>query len=142
MTRRASAPSAAAAALLGGAAVLHAVWATGSAWPARDRRRLAEHVAGTEEFPAPAACLTVAGLLAGAAAVVARRAPGPPARAARACVAGVFAVRGVAGMGGATGALVPWTPSPRFVELDRRFYGPLCATVAALVVAGTPRSGR
>ena len=126
-------PAATAAALIAGASGLHALWGTGSAWPARDRRELAELVAGTEDAPGSGACFAVAALLAGAAAVVVRAPDGPAERVGKACVAGVFALRGAAGLTGSTGRLVPWTPSARFVERDRRYYGPLCVSIAALV---------
>lgn len=126
------------AALLGCAAAIHVLWGTGSAWPARDRQDLADLVTGTEEFPGAAACITVAGLLAGAAALVASGAGGRPGVAARVAIAAGLAVRGVAGTVGATRVLVPWTPSDRFVRQDRRYYGPLCLLIAALVAAGQP----
>jgi len=130
------------AALIAGASAMHAVWGTGSAWPARDRRELADLVVGTQEFPDTSACFTVATLLAGAAAVVARGAGGPRGRASRACIAGVFAIRGVAGLTGSTRWLVPWTPSDRFADWDRRYYGPLCVAIAALVAGDIPNGRR
>lgn len=126
-------PATTATAVIGAVSCLHALWGIGSAWPARDRRELADLVAGTEELPGPGACFAVAALLAGAAAVVARAPDGAVGGAARAGVAGVFALRGVAGVTGSTGRLVPWTPSGRFVDRDRRYYGPLCLTIAAAV---------
>jgi hypothetical protein len=131
--RRAGAASRTGAGLLAAAAALHVVWGTGSSWPAATRRGLADAVAGTEVFPDRAACFTVAAALAGAAGTVAVGPDGPAGRAARACVAGGLAVRGVAGLTGSTRLLVPWTPSPRFVALDRRLHGPLCLVIAALV---------
>jgi hypothetical protein len=128
--------SAIGAALIAGASALHAAWGTGSAWPATDRRELADLVAGTDEFPDRTACFVVSALLAGTAAVVATAPGGPRGRAVRACIAGGFAVRGVAGLTGSTRWLVPWTPSRRFVDLDRRYYGPLCVAIGALVAAG------
>ena len=60
---------------LGAIGALHAVWATGSSWPMRERRLLTDAVVGSEgdQPPPPAACLTVAGLLGTAAALVAGR---------------------------------------------------------------------
>lgn len=123
------------ASLLAGAAALHVVWGRGSSWPAADRRALADVVAGTEEVPDARACLAVATLLAGAAGTVAARPAGPVGRTARGCIAAVLAVRGLTGLTGTTGLLVPWTPSIRFVELDRRCHGPLCLAIAALVAS-------
>lgn len=126
-------PSVTAAALLAAAPGMHALWGTGSPWPARDRRELADLVVGTEDFPDSGACFAVAAGLAGAAMVAAVAPDGAGGRAARAGIAGVFAVRGVAGLTESTGRLLPWTPSKRFVYRDRRGYGPLCVLIAALV---------
>ena len=110
-----------AAATLACAAGLHALWGAGAAWPASDRRRLAEVVAGTDEMPSPGACFAVAGTLLVAAALVAgagvrRR----PVRLARAAVSAGLLVRGVTGVTGTTGLLVPWTPSAGFRARDSR----------------------
>ena len=59
------------AAGLATAAGLHAAWATGSSWPATDRTRLADSVAGTPAMPEPSACWAVAATLAAAAGVTA-----------------------------------------------------------------------
>ena len=56
--------SVAAATLLSVIAALHACWGLGSAWPARDRTRLAQLSSGQDEMPPPAACFAVATLLA------------------------------------------------------------------------------
>jgi Protein of unknown function (DUF3995) len=131
--RSVGAASWAGAGLLAGIAALHVAWGTGSRWPAATRRDLADMVAGTEVFPDRTACFTVAAVLTAAATTVAVGPDGPLGRTARGCVAGGLAVRGVAGLTGATHLLVPWTPSQRFVRLDRRFHGPLCLAIAALV---------
>ena len=44
-----------AAAVLAAVAALHTLWGTGRSWPAPDRGRLAELVAGTDDRAAPAA---------------------------------------------------------------------------------------
>lgn len=132
-----------AGAVLAAIAVLHALWAAGAAWPAGDRRQLADAVAGTEDMPPPGACLAVAVALSAAAALVAgaggqRR----PVRLARTGVAVGLLVRGVAGVTGATGLLVPWAPSASFQALDRRWYGPLClglGSSVALSATAAPR---
>src|SRR3954451_3557845 len=69
-------------------AALHAVWATGSSWPAKDRDALAELMAGRAGGSAPpaAACLTVATLLTSASVLVSgrpRRTAGATARRSR-----------------------------------------------------------
>ena len=125
-------------ALLAGIGGLHALWGTGSAWPATDRAQLADAVAGTPEVPDAAACFAVAGVLGAAAAVVAGAGGRHRlARLARAGVAAGLLVRGLAGVSGTTRVLVPWTPSPRFQALDRRRYGPFCLALGASVAAST-----
>lgn len=120
------------AATLGALSALHLAWATGSPFPARDRAQLATVMAGTDELPSARACVVVAGGLAAAAGLVAGAGGGGgPARWARRCVALGFLGRGAAGITGRTHLLVPWTPVPEFVRLDRRYYGPLCLAIAA-----------
>ena len=129
-----AAEQAAAAALLG-LAGLHAVWASGSSWPAEDRDALADLMAGRAEgsAPSPAACLTVATLLAGASALVAGRPERLPwlRRSGSAVVSLVLGVRGACGMAGRTDLVSPGSTSPRFRRLDRRYYSPLCLLLAA-----------
>lgn len=118
----------------------HALWGVGSSWPFADRSALADAVAGTPEPPATRECFTVAALLLVAAGLVADVMPvGETTRRSGVLgVAVVLAGRGVAGVTGRTASIVPWTPSERFVSLDRRYYGPLCL----LLAAGALRSAR
>jgi hypothetical protein len=113
-------------------ATLHAVWGAGSSFPFRSREALADSVAGLREAPGPSECFGVAGLLLGAAGVVSGVLPiGVTARRFAATgVAAVLGARGVVGVAGRTGAIVPWTPSDRFNDLDRKYYGPLCLLLA------------
>lgn len=62
----------AAGAVLGAIAALHALWATGAAWPFRDRQGLADVIWGgpVSTFPSPAATLVVTVLLGAAALLV------------------------------------------------------------------------
>ena len=112
---------------------MHGAWAAGSSFPAKDRRQLAQMVAGTDGAPSAAACLGVSGALGLAAALVADVAGLP--RCFRisgvTVVAATMALRGITGISGQTHRLVPWTPGERFVELDRKYYGPLCLALAA-----------
>jgi hypothetical protein len=141
-----------AASTLGALGLLHVLWATGSSWPARDRAELAASVvglrtrsdhesSGADPFPSSVACLTVAGALVTAAAVVA----GLPARRPsmrRAGIAGVVAVLGTRGLLGVTGNTrfaVPVATGGTFVQWDRRAYGPLCLTLAVLSSRAWPR---
>ena len=111
--------------------MLHAAWALGAAWPAQDRQALAAAVAGTRQLPGPAACWTVSGALAVAAGVTAGAGGDRPvAVAARVGVVTALLLRAVTGVTGQTHRLVSWTPSLRFVDLDRRWYGPVCGVLA------------
>jgi hypothetical protein len=124
----------AAAGTLATLGLLHAVWATGSAWPARDRHRLANLVAGTETMPGPAWCTAVAcGLATSGALVAGAGGEHSLARVARAVVCGAFLVRGGAGLTGTTHHLVSWTPAAEFVRRDRKWYGPLCLGIGAAI---------
>ena len=124
----------AAAGTLAALGVLHVVWATGSPWPARDRHRLAQLVAGTETMPGPARCAAVAcGLATSAALVAGVGGEHSIARVARAVVCGAFLVRGGAGLTGTTHHLVSWAPAAEFVRRDRRWYGPLCLGIGAAI---------
>lgn len=113
-------------------AALHVGWGFGTSFPFSDRARLADSVAGTTDVPGRRECFTVAALLAGAAGLVADVIPvdGTLRRTGTVGVALVLAGRGAAGLTGNTGSIVPWTPSAHFVELDKRYYGPLCLLLA------------
>lgn len=129
--------------VLAGAAGLHALWDAGGTWPSSDRRQLADAVAGTEEVPSAAACFAVTGTLLAAAALVAGAGGQRPlARLARAGIAAGLLVRGTAGVTGATGLLVPWSPSPSFRALDRRWYGPLCLALGSSVALAMTADAR
>lgn len=131
-----------AAGVLFALAGLHALWGLGSSWPASDRETLADLVAGRRAVPGPVACMTVAGLLAGAGTLVAGR-PRQLPRARRAgagCVAAVLGVRAAFGLSGRTDRLSPGSVSPRFRRLDRRYYSPLCL-VLAFAAASSARGG-
>lgn len=85
-------------------------------------------------MPPAAACFAVGAGLATAAALVAgvggqRR----PVRLARTGVAVGLLLRGLTGVTGRTELLVPWTPSLRFQDIDRRAYGPLCLALGILI---------
>jgi len=130
-----------AAVTLVGIAGLHGLWAGGSAWPAPDRDTLANVVAGRDggAVPSAAACVSVAALLAIAAAFVAgqpRRLP-QLQRTGAAGVAVALAMRGSCGLAGRTDLISPGSTSPRFRQLDRRYYSPLCLSLAAAAASST-----
>lgn len=128
----ASACTRAAAALLAALSALHLAWARGSAWPLAGRRELADAVIGRRDVPSPAACLAVAAALGGGAALLAGG--GAPRRQGARALVGAFSLRGALGLAGRTDALSPGSTSPRFRELDRRVYSPLCLTLALLAL--------
>jgi hypothetical protein len=150
--RRAGALTASTA--LFGLAGLHAVWGAGYAWPATDRRALADAVIGTRAgpgkglpdsgMPGPAACFAVSGALAAAGTLAAgwpaRRWPSLH-RLGTCGVAGVLASRGALGLAGQTRVVSPVSESERFLRLDRRFYSPACLVLAALSTLALPRRG-
>jgi hypothetical protein len=127
----------AAAAGLAALAGVHVAWAAGSSWPLADRVALADAVIGRAggEVPSPAACLLVAGLLGTAAGVLGGEASASPLKrlGARVLVA-TLAARAGCGLAGRTDVLSPGSCSPRFRELDRRVYSPLCLVLAALAL--------
>jgi len=125
-------------------AALHVGWGAGASFPFGDREALADTVAGSSVAPGPQDCFAVAGLLLGAAGLVGDVLPiGHMAR--RVGVLGIAAVlggRGVLGVAGRTGSIVPWTPSKRFDELDRRYYGPLCLALSGGALLSLRRRDR
>ncbi len=108
------------------------------------RRLLSDAVVGSAEdrVPSVAACLSVAGLLGVAAALVDGRPRGLPlvSRAGAAGVVATLGARGALGLAGRTDVLSPGSVSERFRRNDRRIYSPLCLTLAAL--AAPAASGR
>jgi len=133
-----------AAAVLGGASALHALWATGSGWPMTSPDELADLVVGRRPMPSPAACAAVAGALAVAAGMTARAACGRPgqltdrSRAVATIVAAALLARSVGGVVADLAGVVDATPA--FRRWNRRLYNPLCLTLAILVAVG--RQGR
>ena len=138
MIRRANATGASASArctalTLSMIGMMHAAWATGSTFPFRTRRALADAVIGRDLTPGPLACGAVAGLLGTAAGVVliADLRRDPLSRIAATAVAVVLAIRAAFGFAGRTASLVPGSESSRFQRLDRVVYAPTCALLAA-----------
>jgi hypothetical protein len=124
-------------AALVGVGALHAVWALGIPWPARDERSLAQTVVGSSTFPSATATWSVAGLLGAAAVVVQSRVrpgrrvavvPFPVADLGVRTVAGVLALRGGAGLVVSASGLGNATAV--FRALDLALYSPLCLALA------------
>ncbi|MDP9136198.1 MAG: DUF3995 domain-containing protein, partial [Actinomycetota bacterium] len=105
-------------------AALHIIWATGSSWPLRDEGELLDEVVGRPggKAPSPAACLTVAGALTTAAALVSGRPRRRPwlSRTGSTAVVAAFATRGAFGLAGKTDLLVKGSSSERFRARDRQ----------------------
>ena len=122
---------------------LHVAWGRGSTRPFSTRERLNDAVVGRQTTPSPAACYSVAALLAGSAAAVAdARVRGSRwSRVMSSGVGAVLAVRAALGVMGRTELAVPGSNSPPFRRLDQTVYAPLCAALAtgAWVAAGSRR---
>ena len=120
---------------------LHAVWATGSPWPAGSRDELRDAVFSQgESMPPDWATWAVAGLLVGSAGIVRHAAGPPPARRARALtlgLAGVFALRSVVYLPGDLAGGLATT----YQRLDLTVYAPLCLAIALGAAAVARRHG-
>ena len=124
-------PGGATAAALLALAGVHVAWGRGATFPFRDVDSLEDAVLGGAEVPAPLTCYAVAGLLVGAAVVVAD-VPLLPVRTrqvGRLVVAGVLGLRGVLGQAGRTDLYAPHA-TDRFRRLDQVVYSPLCLALA------------
>lgn len=128
----ARASGAAAAAALWAIAFVHALWATGSNWPADDRDSLADLVVGIRPFPSNSATWIVAIALVAAGGIIAWRAgvstfggsDRPIARYAAWAIVAVFLLRGAAGFV-VSGFEFREAAEP-FLYWDLRLYSPLC----------------
>ena len=133
------------------AAGLHAAWAAGSAWPAANRRELAELTAGGTEMPGAPATWAVAGAtgaVAGAAVIsqLPGGVPAPLRSGARWLLAGAAVGLGLRGLldGERVGRAIGLRPSSeRFVALDRAFIRPACigTAIGAALAAAFPAPG-
>lgn len=127
---------------LGCVAVLHVVWATGSPWPARDGKRLAEAVIGSHsDQPGAVPTLVVAGGTAGAALLASGAlGDGRLQRLGLRAMGTVLLARGVLGGEAALAAMGMPRPGRTFQRLDRRVYRPLTIVLgAALWVSSLSR---
>lgn len=129
---------------LTGIGALHAVWATGAPWPAKNRKRLAEATVGTAtDAPStlPTAFVAVAALAAGAV-LAGAMGEGRVGTGIRRLVGCAFLIRGL--LGGSTALAVLGMPRPgaTFVQLDNRYYRPLCLALALAAFVGAGRRRR
>ena len=111
-------------AALVGLGALHAAWAAGASFPARDRAALAAAVVGSDTFPSGASSAAVAGALFAAAGLVLRGHPRP--------VGAVFAARGAVGL--LRPQLLPAGRRPPFPKLNARVYSPFCLALGAALM--------
>lgn len=123
---------------------LHVYWAFGGKWPGSSERDLVNAVAGIgDKMPPPFACLVVAMVLA-LMAVIPLIASGilddrPLAVVGLegalpwllASAAGIFLLRGLVTFAARLFPKIIEGRHPKFVTLDRRFYGPLCLILGA-----------
>lgn len=130
---------------LGGASVVHGMWARGSSWPAADRDQLADLVVGTRPFPGRGPTWVVTALLGTAAAVTAARAdlvpfPGGssarPVRVGSKLIAAALLARGTGGLVVSSFGLGDSTP--QFRRWDLALYSPLCLGLALSVALTSP----
>ena len=124
--------------LLIGIAALHAYWGLGGRWPGRDEPTLAGLVIGSTRggrMPGPLACFAVAAALLAGAGLVGLISFGSAggviyglAKVGYITCALVFTVRGAVGYVPAIWRRSAGTP---FVELNTRYYSPLCLLIGA-----------
>ncbi|PQZ95925.1 hypothetical protein CQ018_01100 [Arthrobacter sp. MYb227] len=123
---------------LSGVAVLHAIWATGCSWPAKDARELAQHVTGSYSMPSSEASAIVAvGSSVGALIMYGAGGQQSWAIKMRRTIGAGFMARGICGGVLATKALKLPGPGPRFRELDTKFYRPLCLMLGTAALGAT-----
>ena len=115
---------------------LHAYWARGGAWPAKDANQLADWVIG-EAFrtgmpPASAIWLVVASLVFAAfdALAMAAQYSDPWERLVVWTGAGLCGVFGIRGVAGYTPFWRAAHPGAAFTWMDKRFYSPFCILIA------------
>jgi hypothetical protein len=124
-------------ATLAGIGALHAAWGRGSTFPFASRNRLNDIVIGRPATPSPVACYAVAGSLFVASALVAGL-PTPRnglRRTGVATVAAALGTRAALGFSGRTEMVSPGSVSPRFMQMDKRVYSPLCLALAVGAVS-------
>ena len=129
---------------LTGVGALHAIWAAGSPWPAKNRKRLALATVGsTPEMPstAPTAFVAVAALAAGAVSAGALG-EGRLVTGIRRLIGCALLIRGLVGGSTALAVLGMPKPSSVFTDLDNRYYRPLCLVLALASFVGASRRTR
>lgn len=117
------------------AGALHAIWASGSPWPAKNSKRLSRAVVGnSKEMPTPRATWIVAGAaFFGGAVAAGGLGEGRAAVGLRRLMGIGLLARAAAGGDTALKALGLPPAGKRFRELDRRYYRPLFAVIGLAI---------
>ena len=124
----------AAAAILAAMGAVHAGWAAGLSWPARDAEELALHVIGLHRMPSRSACALVALTLGAFAGILLVERTDGSVMVARVAIVAVFAARGVLGL--VEARLRPVILGKPYATYSRLLYSPLCLLIAALAAGG------
>lgn len=120
------------------AGVLHAVWATGSPWPAKNSKRLGEAVVGNAKaLPGAGETWAVSGAaFVGGAIAAGGLGEGRVAVGLRRLMGVGLLARGILGGDVALAVLGLPQAGKRFAELDRRYYRPLFGVIGAALLFG------
>lgn len=120
------------------AGALHAIWATGSSWPAKNPKRLAIAVVGNPDaMPDARATWVVAGAaFLGGAISAGGLGEGRAAVGIRWAMGAGLLARAFLGGDAALSALGLPPAGGRFRELDRRYYRPLFGLLGAALIVG------
>lgn len=123
------------------AGALHLIWASGSSWPAKNRKQLGEAVVGSAKAMPAALPTGIVGAAALAGGAIAAGALGEGARATgfrRLMGIGLIARAALGGEAALTALGLP-PAGERFRELDSRYYRPLFGAIGAAVLIGARR---
>ncbi|MDA3148026.1 DUF3995 domain-containing protein [Leucobacter sp. UCMA 4100] len=123
------------------AGAVHAVWATGSSWPAKNAKKLGSATVGsTKATPSPGATAAVAGAALSAGAIAAGGlGEGRTAVGLRRLMGLGMIARAVAGGDATLRALGLAKPNATFTELDRRYYRPLFGALGVALLLGAKK---
>lgn len=126
---------------LTGAGVLHAVWASGSSWPAKNAKRLGEAVVGSARaMPDERTTWIVAGAaFSGAAIAAGGLGEGRAAVALRRTMGVGLLARALLGGDAALAALGLPPAGKKFQELDRRYYRRFFGVLGAALILGAKK---
>ncbi len=123
------------------ASALHAIWASGSAWPAKNSKQLAEAVVGNANVvPDKRATWVVSGAaLVGGAVAAGGLGEGRTAIGIRRLIGGGLLARAVFGGNAALSILGLPPAGQRFQDLDRRWYRPLFGVLGLAALIGAKK---